>query len=608
MREMNIKREKIDALINRVSELQQSITGEEKKNREKIECVHEEHRNSATNLVHYLKFRSFDLRNTQKQLQNLGMSRLAKAEAHIQSSLAKTLFILKALNNEPLNPVKREGLSIKKGKKLQKSNTRRLLGYRSQNRRVRIMVTQPTEAAYNYPIVYQMVKNGMNCARINCAHDNPEVWLKIINHVKRASASLQRKVKIAMDLAGPKIRTGEIKPGAKVRRFTPIRDEEGNILEPIILHCVPYNEFEAEKMPVAIPVDPDWITKLGEGEKIDVTDTRNKKRSFMVVQKTGQSAVLNGYETAYLGTGVKLNASEAGPTEIRELPPIEHVLLLRVGDIFTIHKDPKLGEPAIFDKQGRVIKRAHVSCQLSEIFDVVKVGDPVLFDDGKIQAKIIEVREEEFDVKITRAKEFGTKLRAEKGINFPRTSVNVGSLTEKDKADLKFVAQHADVVNFSFVNSPEDVQELFDLFEEMEVPEDLGVILKIETQTAYENLSEILLTAMKVKKVGVMIARGDLAVETGWDQIGTIQREILSICNSAHIPVVWATQVLENLAKKGLPSRSEITDAVQSIKADCVMLNKGRYINEAISLLDIILKDQEKYNDKNEEQLPVLKV
>ena len=113
---------------------------------------------------------------------------------------------------------------------------------------------------------------------------------------------------------------------------------------------------------------------------------------------------------------------------------------------------------------------------------------------------------------------------------------------------------------------------------------------------------------MKVKKVGVMIARGDLAVETGWDQIGTIQREILSVCNAAHIPVVWATQVLENLAKKGLPSRSEITDAVQSIKADCVMLNKGRYINDAISLLDIILKDQEKYNDKNEEQLPVLKV
>lgn len=605
---MNIKKEKIDSLINQVLELEHSITEEEEKYKNEIEFVHEEHRNSATNLVHYLAFRSFDLRNIQKRLQNLGMSRLNRAEAHVQSSLLKTLFILRALNNEPINPATRKGLSIKKGKKLQKSNTRKLLGYRSKNRRVRIMVTQPTEAAYNYPMVYNMVKNGMNCARINCAHDDPEVWLKIIDHVKRASKSLQRKVKIAMDLAGPKIRTGTIKPGAKVRKFSPIRDEEGNILEPVMLHCVPQKEFDAEKMPEAIPVNPDWIASLDEGEKIEVIDTRNKKRRLFVAKKSEQSVLLNGDETTYLGTGTKLITSKTGSASVGELPPVEHVLLLRAGDILTIHKSQKLGEPAIVDKKGKVIKKAHVSCQLHEIFDVVKVGEPVLFDDGKIQAEIIEVREDEFDVKITRAKELGTKLRAEKGINFPETAINVGGLTEKDKADLEFVAQHADVVNFSFVNSPEDVQELLDLFEEMEVPERLGVILKIETQKAFENLPEILLTAMKVKKVGVMIARGDLAVETGWDQIGTIQREILSICNAAHTPVVWATQVLENLAKKGLPSRSEITDAVQSIKADCVMLNKGLYINDAISLLDTILTDQETYNDKDLEQLPKLMV
>ena len=166
-------------------------------------------------------------------------------------------------------------------------------------------------------------------------------------------------------------------------------------------------------------------------------------------------------------------------------------------------------------------------------------------------------------------------MKAEKGINFPTTDVNISGLTEKDKEDMKFVAEHADIVNYSFVNTAQDVEELLALLEELGALGKLSIILKIETQKAYDNLADILLAAMKTKYVGVMIARGDLAVETGWDNIGMVQKEIIALCNAAHIPVVWATQVLENLAKKGLPSRSEITDATSSLKAECVMLNKG---------------------------------
>jgi pyruvate kinase len=119
-------------------------------------------------------------------------------------------------------------------------------------------------------------------------------------------------------------------------------------------------------------------------------------------------------------------------------------------------------------------------------------------------------------------------------------------------------------------------------------------------------LKTILLAAMKAKHVGVMIARGDLAIETGWENIGKIQREILSICNAAHIPVVWATQVLENLAKKGLPSRAEITDAVTSLHAEGIMLNKGPYIVEAMQLLHSILSTMEEHQDKNAPMLPEL--
>jgi len=106
--------------------------------------------------------------------------------------------------------------------------------------------------------------------------------------------------------------------------------------------------------------------------------------------------------------------------------------------------------------------------------------------------------------------------------------------------------------------------------------------------------------------IGLMIARGDLAIETGWQNIGRIQEELLFLCRAAHIPDIWATQVLENLAKRGIPSRAEITDATAAQRADCVMLNKGPYILQAVSLLDTILKDLAPYQDKNAPLFPKL--
>ena len=198
------------------------------------------------------------------------------------------------------------------------------------------------------------------------------------------------------------------------------------------------------------------------------------------------------------------------------------------------------------------------------------------------------------------------KQRAEKGINFPDTHLGIGGLTEKDKQDLEFIAQHADIVNFSFVNAKEDVEELHQELRKYGALNSLDVILKIETKFAVANLTEILLAAMQAQSIGVMIARGDLAVETGWDTIGKVQEEILLLCGAAHVPVVWATQVLENLAKKGLPSRSEITDATIALQAECIMLNKGPYINRAISLLNKILTDMEANHEKKEVMLPKL--
>jgi pyruvate kinase len=118
----------------------------------------------------------------------------------------------------------------------------------------------------------------------------------------------------------------------------------------------------------------------------------------------------------------------------------------------------------------------------------------------------------------------------------------------------------------------------------------LGVILKIETRQAVKRLPSLLLSAMASNPIGVMIARGDLAVELGFDNLAEVQDEILLACEAAHVPVVWATQVLENLAKSGMPSRAEISDAAMGVRAECVMLNKGEFIGKAVTMLESILK------------------
>jgi len=166
------------------------------------------------------------------------------------------------------------------------------------------------------------------------------------------------------------------------------------------------------------------------------------------------------------------------------------------------------------------------------------------------------------------------------------------------------VVKHADAVNYSFVNNIDDVQELLDELKELHA--EIGIILKIETKEAYRNLPGILLKAMENYPVGVMIARGDLAIEAGWKNFAIIQEEIMQMCEAAHLPDIWATQVLESLAKKGTPTRAEITDAAMAQRADCIMLNKGPYIEKAVRMLDKVVRKMQIIQKKKVTILPKL--
>ncbi|MBB6099840.1 pyruvate kinase [Deinobacterium chartae] len=252
---------------------------------------------------------------------------------------------------------------------------------------------------------------------------------------------------------------------------------------------------------------------------------------------------------------------------------------------------------------GQARKGARVRCTLPEILPQLRVGARVHIDDGKIGAVVEELRPDAAVLRITRARPGGERLRAGKGLNFPDTALELAALSERDLEDLDFVARHADLIGYSFVQRPEDLEALYSELERRQAPENLGVVLKIETERAFRNLPQLIVTAAGRGPAGVMIARGDLLAEVGSPRLGEIQEEMLWLCEAAHLPVIWATQVLEKLVKKGLPSRAEITDAAMSERAECVMLNKGPYVVEGVRLLDDLLRRMSAHQRKKSARL-----
>jgi len=591
--------EQIDIIIERAIQLEQNF-------KDQIKRVHPKFEEGARNLVHYRALRMEDIHEMQKKLGNLGLSRLAKSESHVMASLLATKSILEGFLEQASferHPVE---LLFKESRRQEKYNSKSLLGYRSKGRRTRIMVTLPTAAAQDYQLVHDMIASGMNCARINCAHDDTIVWEQMITHIRTASKALKQKCKIAMDLGGPKIRTGALTPGPKIKKFRPKKNAHGKIIEPCVIWLgkEPLLDSGLLHLPMEWEVQPDFL----EGQQISFKDARTKKRKFTIVETRADGCIVKLYKTCYLETGMKLfvDKGKTEPITVGELPPLEHPIILHTNDLLIIDKAYTLGANAQLSDDGLIKHPAHISCTLPSILQQIKKGEPIFFDDGKIEGVIREVKKEFAIIEIVHAKASGAKLRADKGINLPHSELSISGLTTKDKKDLQFVVQHADVVNLSFVNTVQDVKDLLVELKQLNASKSLGIILKIETQSGFNQLTEILLEAMQVHPLGVMIARGDLAIECGWENIGRIQEEILALCQGARVPVVWATQVLESLSKQGTPSRAEITDAAMAQRADGVMLNKGPFILQSINLLDSILTDLAPYQEKNAQLLPKL--
>jgi len=600
---MKFKKRDLKYMLSEIEALLERAASFEKEYKPYLQAVHPSNLLSAKNLVHYLALRASDVRALQQRLSLYGLSSLGRSERHVQATLLTVRAVLRTLLDGKTKRSIHPTISVKEGKAALKAHTTALLGKKQRGSSLAVMVTLPTDAAHDPTLVRNLISAGMTCARINCAHDDEHTWLQMIQHIRAAEAELGLACKVCMDLAGPKLRTGPMKQGERVLHLSPERDLYGRVVAPALVYLSPPL---SPLPPNTLPLAPEWLELLQPEDRITFVDTRGKPGTLKVEQRIDTLWLAKCYDSAYFAAGTTLTHERTQRTAtVLALPPREEKITLRPGDRLILHKAPLPGEPAEYSSDGTCLKVAHLSCTFPQIFGHVQVGEPILFDDGAIEGIVRQASADELLIEITHTAGATGTLRSDKGINLPQSYLPISGLTEKDRVDLNFAAKHADLVSASFIQTPDDVQDLLSALHRQHATH-LGLILKIETHRAFQHFPLILLTAMRHAPLGIMIARGDLALEVGWENLASVQEELLRFGEAAHIPIIWATQVLETLAKKGRPSRAEISDVALAERAEAVMLNKGAHILDTIQMLERIVQSMQRYQEKKTALLPAL--
>lgn len=599
-------------LIHALSALKEGASSLEACHQGHIDQARENYRQSARNLLHYVSLRQNDIRAIQDDLSLLGLSRLGQAESHVMGSLNAVLTTLHALAGHPvLRPQAKQ--QMRAGKALLIDHTQELLGDPSPHRIPHIMVTLPSEAATDPQLVKTLLSEGMDVARINCAHDDAEAWQSMIRHIRQAQNSTGCPCKIYADLAGPKLRTGAIEPVGRMAEFKARRDTLGHVIDAAHIWLTPGDQPEPPQAgaEVTLPLERAFIGLIHGDDVLDVEDLRGVWRHLRIVERYGQSWLAHCHQHAYVQEGAACTLyrgeKRMAESQISQLPEVVLPLLLKTGDTLLLTGSGTTGHAAKYDETGKLIAPASIPCTLDAVFQAARPSQAIWFDDGKIGGRIVSNDGVSLEIEINHASPKGSKLRPEKGINLPETDLPIPALTEKDLADLRVLVHQADIVGLSFVRTQQDLLDLHAALDELDAGH-LGTVLKIETRQGFEQLPMIMLTAMRLPPVGIMVARGDLAVEVGFERLAEVQEEILWLAEAAHIPVIWATQVLDTLVKRGLPSRAEVSDAAKGIHAECIMLNKGPYVVEALRFLSDVLQRMSEHQSKHRPLLRRLSV
>lgn len=278
-----------------------------------------------------------------------------------------------------------------------------------------------------------------------------------------------------------------------------------------------------------------------------------------------------------LDTPIAILQDLSGP-KIRIGDFYQERVMLKNGSIFTLTTKSCIGDET----------RAFVNYKA--LPKEIKKGDSILLDDGKKRLEVLSVNGDEIKCRVI----VGGETKGRRGVNLPGVALKISCLTAKDKKDVIFgIENKVDYVALSFVRRASDIRELRAIL--IKAKSTAMIIAKIETEEAILNIDDIIAEAD-----GVMVARGDLAVEVPAEQVPLLQKMMIEKCNIAGKPIIVATQMMESMIKSPVPTRAEVSDVANSILdgADAVMLSEesalGEYPVETVSMMTRIALNVEK--------------
>jgi pyruvate kinase len=578
-------RERVEALRRKLVAVTTAVEEEETRQRARIDTALPKHRQSAVNLAHYLGLRKQDLRHLQLELAALGLSSLGRCEGHVRDTLRRVSAWLAGERGEV--PGAGDPLDGATAEALLHENTRALFGPRPAGRHVYIMVTAPDAAEVTSAWADEVVQSGADLLRINGAHESPREWQAITATFKARAAARGKAGRVIVDLPGPKLRAEIRQLEDAVLHLPRRKDRQGRTLEPTPVLLVATHGTGAQ-----VPVPPDWLSRLQAGDVLGLTDAGGRERDLVVrgPREGGVAAVCD--RSLYVMSGLPLvwrrGEKVLGEGRVGVLPRHPRVLSMTVGDRVLLNESG----------DGDDLAPHVLTLPEPGILAQIRAGERVVLDDGKLVAVVETVLGEGgLLCRVTQALKSPARVRTGKGIAFPDSHISLPELGPQDATALEFALRHADGVGLSFVSTAGDVARIAESLRRAGRP-GFGMILKLETRGAIQNLAPILFEALRHDSVGLMIARGDLAVELSFEKLAEMQEEILWFGEACHLPVIWATQVLDSVAHTGLATRAEVTDAAMSVRAECVMLNKGPHIGTAVRMLADIIGKMEAHQYK----------
>lgn len=495
---------KIETLEKELSTIYKAIVNREFVGSAIGEYVHPHNKMSVMNMLRYITLRSHDLRKVHDSLSERGVTSLRSAESYVYRNVTDALKLVNLLQGKEWQPKESiESLGYKKSKKLLSYNANQLFNKKEKKHSTEIMVTLPESAYADEDILKDLLRSGMEIARIDLHKGDIHEWLEVIKKLRNYSLELKAPCKILADL--------------------------------------PKNELKIE--------------------------------DFRVIKK---SMKLRQYISVQNGDHIKLSTQCTQATDC----------------VYGLNKE--------------LITPATLPLSQIDINAIANVGDQIILSKGNIKGIILSKTEWDMKVLIKQTHKKKSKIFADSHVSIPNRLIE----EQEYKINTKLINAIKDAVDMIGISGLQSHKNIISFFDESQLlaNEEVGLVVHIDSQRSWSDLPLIMIEAMRHKKIGIMVDRENIAMDVGADRAVEIKDQILWLCEAAHVPVIWSTNILENLTKSGIAKPAEITDAAKAARTECVMLSDGPFIIDAVNMLSNILVKMEQHSYKKKNLMRTLSI